>query len=70
MTSVKFHQRIYTLKSVRESAKAYARLAAFEMKTQKPYIHVKIKSGGDVPEGLLKDEFCNYVLSCLKTGNV
>lgn len=67
MINISFNEKIYTLKSIREAVKAYAHLAEFEIKTQKPYLHVTLKSGGDVPDSLLKDEFCNYVLSLLKT---
>lgn len=69
LINIKFNEKIYTLKSIRESAKVYAELAKFEIKKQKPYIQVKIKSGGEVSDMLLKDEFCNYVLSMLKTAD-
>lgn len=69
LNPITFNGKIYTLKSIRESADAYSHLALFEIKTRKPYIHVKIKNIGDVPDALLKDEFCNYVLSRLKTSN-
>lgn len=70
MITLKFNAKIYTLKSIHGAAKAYAELAQFEIKAQKPYIQVKIKNGGEVSDMLLKDEFCNYALSMVKTAGV
>lgn len=67
--TIKFHKKIYTLKSIRDAAKAYAHLARFEIKAQKPYIHVILKSGADISDAMIRDEFCNYVLSRLKTAD-
>lgn len=69
MITLKFNEAIYTLKSVQESAKAYAGLAQFEIKKQKPYIRVAMKNNSSISDTMLKDEFSNFVLSMLKTAD-
>ncbi len=62
--TINFSKKIYNSKAIKESIKAYNELAEFNIDKNKNEIKVKITNiDKELNEGLLKDEFCNYVLS-------
>lgn len=67
MNSVKFNKKIYPLNAIKAAIKSYKNLAKFTFKQDKKYLQVIL--GGVTDEDLkpiIKDEFCNYVLSLIK----
>lgn len=60
---IKFSKRFYSPKAIKNSAQAYQGLAKFDIKKDKDGIKVKITDIDQDVKNILKDEFCNYVLS-------
>ncbi len=65
--TINFNKKIYTLKAIKESVKAYNELADFNIDKNKNEIKVEITNiDKEINKELFKDEFCNYVLSEIK----
>jgi len=64
--SIRFNKKIYNLKAVRSAIRAYKGLAKFNVKNQKKYIVVSLSNIDKDVQSVIKDEFCNYVLSAIK----
>jgi len=60
---IKFSKRFYSSKAIKNSIQTYRGLAKFGIKTDKDGIKVKITNVDKDLRDILKDEFCNYVLS-------
>jgi len=63
---IKFSGKIYKLKAVKLTAKAYQGLADFKISQLKDYISVELKNINKDVKDIIKDEFCNYVLALMK----
>ncbi|MBU1137090.1 HxsD-like protein [Patescibacteria group bacterium] len=63
---IKFSSKIYDLKAVKLTTKAYQGLADFKISQLKNYINVELKNINKDVKDIIKDEFCNYVLSLMK----
>ncbi len=63
---INFNKNFYNLKVIKNAIKAYKKLANFMIETNKRYIKVEIECIDKEIESLIKDEFCNYVLSEMK----
>lgn len=64
---IKFDKKLYKLQAVKSAVKDYQDLAAFKVSSNKGYIQVEFKATGKENNQLIKDEFCNYVFSLMKT---
>lgn len=60
---IKFSKRFYNSKAIKKSIQAYQGLANFSIEIDKDGIKVKITDIDKDVRNILKDEFCNYVLS-------
>ncbi len=63
---IRFDKKIYKLKAIKLAIKEYKELADFVLKTKDKYFEVELKNIDQDVKGLIKDEFCNYVLSQLR----
>jgi hypothetical protein len=63
---VKFSKKFYNLKAIEKSIKTYQGLGSFHLKKDKDDIMVEITDIDNNFKNVLKDEFCNYVLSELR----
>ncbi len=63
---IKFNKKIYNLKAVKSTIRAYRGLADFDFKQKGAYIKVELKNINKDVEKIIKDEFCNYVLFSMK----
>ncbi len=67
VVSIRFDKEFYTLGAVKKAIDDYDGVATFEVKKDKDSIEVRaIDIDSDVM-GIFEDEFCNYVLSELRT---
>jgi len=66
MISILFNIKLYPLKSIKEGVKMYGGLCRFSLKRNKKYIQVMLYDIEDEIKSVVKDEFCNYVLSLVK----
>lgn len=64
---VRFNKRLYSKKSVVAAMAAYAELADFKLLENKSEWLVEIRSMDKDVADFFEDEFCNYVLSLVKT---
>lgn len=60
---IKFNKKIYKLNTIKSAIKDYQELADFKMSQTKEYIKVELKNIDREVKDIIKDEFCNYVLS-------
>ena len=64
---INFSKKIYNLNAIKRSIKAYEGLAVFVVVNEKNNIQVKINNiSNNLNEEIIKNEFCNYVLSEVK----
>ena len=63
---IKFDKKIYSLKAIKSATQAYRGLADFDFKQKGAYVQVELKNINKDIEGIIKDEFCNYVLFSMK----
>lgn len=63
---ISFNKNFYNLKAVKNTVEAYKALADFDIKTNKKVIALKASNIDKEVKSMLKDEFCNYVLSEMK----
>jgi hypothetical protein len=61
--TINFNSKLYNLKAIKNSVDAYKELAVFTVEKNKNNISVKITDIDNEVKDILKDEFCNYVLS-------
>ncbi len=66
MVIIKFDRKIYKLKAIKLAIKEYKELADFNLKQKGKYFEVELKNIDPDVEEVIKDEFCNYVLSLMK----
>lgn len=64
--TINFSKKFYNLKSVKNSVEAYKNLGVFYIENDKNNIKVKITEIDEDVKNIIKDEFCNYVLSEIK----
>ncbi len=65
--TIDFSKKLYSLKAIKKSIEAYNELAKFSIDKNKNKIKVKVTNiDKELNEELLKNEFCNYVLSEIK----
>lgn len=62
---MQFNKNIYKLKAVESTIKAFRKIASFRFSENKHYYIVKIEKSLPETKDVLKDEFCNYVLSAM-----
>ncbi|OHA14550.1 MAG: hypothetical protein A3A10_03235 [Candidatus Tagabacteria bacterium RIFCSPLOWO2_01_FULL_42_9] len=63
---INFNKNLYSRQAIRRSIKTYRRLADFGFQEGKNYFKVSLKNAAPDIEGVIKDEFSNYVLSLIK----
>ena len=66
MININFNKNLYQLKAIKAAIKEYQELADFNLKKKRDYIQVELKNIDRDLKGIIKDEFCNYVLSLMK----
>ncbi len=64
--TLKFDKKIYKLKAIKLAIQAYQELADFNLSQEKKYIQVELKNIDQDVKDIIKDEFCNYVLSQIR----
>ncbi len=64
---IKFNKKIYKLNAIKSAEKQYKELADFSLEKKGDYFFVKLKNIDKNVEGVIRDEFCNYVLGLIKT---
>lgn len=62
---IKFNKKIYNLEVVKQAVEEFKNLANFRTKDSNGYIEVKIDKIDKEYQGIIKDEFANYVLGSL-----
>ncbi len=63
---VNFNKNFYNLRVIKNAIKAYEKLANFIIEKDEKYTKVTIECRDKEVENVIKDEFCNYVLSEVK----
>ncbi len=63
---VSFNRKLYDLRAIKNTIKAYQGLADFNLKTSKKSIELRASNIDKDLIGVFKDEFFNYVLSEMK----
>ncbi len=63
---IKFNKVLYKPRAIKSAIKEYGDLAEFSLKQKGQYIVVEFKNIDKDVENIIKDEFCNYVLSQLR----
>lgn len=66
MSELKFNNKIYRKKAVKEAISAYSHLAKFRVCDSGSYLKVKIDAKDSKDKVMLADEFVNYVLGATK----
>lgn len=61
--NILFNKKFYSLGAIKRTIKDYKDLAVFEIKDEKNNIRVKMDNIDKDVKDIIKDEFCNYVLS-------
>lgn len=64
---IKFNKKIYSLKAIKLAIKDYQELADFNLEKKGKYIQVKLTKIDKEFKSVIKEEFCNYILSLMKT---
>ena len=62
MQNIVFNKKLYGVKAIKSAIKEYQSLADFSFEQKGNYIWVKLKNIDEEISGVIKDEFCNYVL--------
>lgn len=65
---ISFDKKLYHLKAVKAAAKAFVGLANFSFQENKKEITVLLSNIKPAVQRIIKDEFANYVLALIKTG--
>jgi len=65
MEAIRFNKKIYSLAAIKKAIEEFKNLAEFKINEQDQYIEVEIDKIDNEYEGVLKDEFSNYVLGLL-----
>jgi hypothetical protein len=60
---IELNKKFYNLKAVKETVKAYKKLANFDIKESRSEIKINLKNADSDIKNVIEDEFCNYVLS-------
>jgi hypothetical protein len=63
---IKLNKKIYPLRAIKKSVKAYSKLADFKIEQNKDYFLIQIQNLKNQNKDKFKDEFLNYVLSMIK----
>jgi hypothetical protein len=64
--TINFNKNIYPLKAIEKTVQAYKNLAKFKTIEKGDYYVTEITNIEKDVENIIKDEFCNYVLSQIK----
>lgn len=64
--TISFHKNIYPLKAIKNTIKAYESFAVFKITDKGKYFMLELSDIKKEVENIIKDEFCNYVLSQVK----
>lgn len=64
---INFDKKLYSFKAVKSAVKEYQNLADFDLKQKSKYIQVRLKNINKEVRPIIKDEFCNYILSLMKS---
>lgn len=66
---IKFQNNLYRKEAISEAIKAYSGsgIADFNLEKKSSYFEVEIDMKVEFPEDYFKNEFCNYVLSEMKS---
>lgn len=62
---IRFNKKIYSLEAVKKAIEEFKNLASFTVKDFNGNIEVKIDKIDNEYQGILKDEFSNYVLGLM-----
>jgi len=68
MVSFDLNKDFYNLQAIRNTIKAYKKLADFKVRKDKKTIKVIMKNIDKEVKNVIEDEFCNYVLAEMKNG--
>jgi hypothetical protein len=63
--SMQFNKDIYKHKAIESTMRAFGKIASFGFSENERYYIVKIEKSHSEIRDVLKDEFCNYVLSVM-----
>jgi len=63
---ISFNKNLYPLKAIKSSIEAYDGLAKFKLSKQKGYYITEVSDIDKDVKNVLKDEFCNYIISEIK----
>jgi len=63
---ISFDKKLYNLKAIKLAIKEYQNLANFSFRQKNNYIQVELKNIDKEVRPIIKDEFCNYVLSLMR----
>jgi hypothetical protein len=63
---INFNKSIYPLKAIKKTIQAYKNLAKFKVAEKGKYFLIELTDIKKEVESIIKDEFCNYVLSQVK----
>ncbi len=63
---IKFNKALYKTRAIKSAIKEYGNLAEFSLEQKGQYIVVEFKNIDKDVKNIIKDEFCNYVLSQLR----
>ena len=61
--TISFNKNIYPLKAIKKTIQAYKNLAKFKIIEEKENFTIELTDIKKEVENIIKDEFCNYVLS-------
>ena len=64
---INFNKNLYDLKAIKLAIKEYKNLANFSLRRKGNYIEVELKDINKKFRQTIKDEFCNYTLSLMKS---
>lgn len=65
MEIIKFNKDIYNLKAIEKAIGEYGKLANFKVKEAGDYFEVSIDKIDQEVQGVIKNEFANYVLGLM-----
>ncbi len=63
---VEFSKKLYKLVAIKNAVKAFSELADFKIFSEKDVIKVELKNIDKEVEGVICDEFSNYILILMK----
>lgn len=62
---MQFNKSIYKLDAIKSTAKVFGKVASLRLSENKHYYVVEIDGVSPEEKKILKDEFCNYLLSAM-----